>query len=515
MGSGWRRVATTAAFGGAAGWFAWEALHRPLRDRQADLQVYYGAVHAVAHGGALYSYGAPNGGPFTYPPFALLLFWPVGWLPLAVLRVVWTVVTCAAVVGLAAVLFRRMPWLAALALLVSAPLQSNLRFGQVSVFVVLVALVDAAGLVPQRWRGVLVGLAAAVKLTPLVFVPYFLVTGQRRAALRATGAFLAAAALAAVVLPGDSVDFWTHAVFTTSRVGDVASAGNQSLNGMLLRMPVLPSHREVALAALCAVVCGAALYRSKWLYDLNRPVEAAVTTGCASLAVSPVSWTHHQVWTVLAGLLLFTRRDLPRRTAAVVVLLAMTWRVPGLSGFLSTNARGLCAVGICCLGLVAAWRAARTPVLTLGGRFTIRARALAAGGAVGLVVAGFAVATGIISVVYLQPYMLTSPRWQAAIGRATDDPAAPPITYTSTDPHGLGVVKAVGATVPRVRHLVLRVTPQGPEYTVPLFAGPVDGTHVFAFAVSANTGTLVAYDARGRRVTEIPVVAWVGDPART
>jgi hypothetical protein len=43
----------------------------------------------------------------------------------------------------------------------------------------------------------------------------------------------------------------------------------------------------------------------------------------------------------------------------------------------------------------------------------------------------------------------------------------------------------------------------------------VDGTHVFAFAVSANTGTLVAYDARGRRVTEIPVVAWVGDPART
>ncbi|MFG2005081.1 glycosyltransferase family 87 protein [Spirillospora sp. NPDC048911] len=76
---------------------------------------------------------------------------------------------------------------AASLLLLSVPLQSGLRFGQVSVFLVVLAFADAAGLVPARWRGVAIGLAGAIKLTPLIFVPYLLVIGERRAALRHRG----------------------------------------------------------------------------------------------------------------------------------------------------------------------------------------------------------------------------------------------------------------------------------------------------------------------------------------
>ncbi|SCG60309.1 hypothetical protein GA0074704_3673 [Micromonospora siamensis] len=50
-------------------------LRRP--DRLSDLHIYYGAVAHLRAGGALYDYVAANGGPFTYPPFAALVLWPI------------------------------------------------------------------------------------------------------------------------------------------------------------------------------------------------------------------------------------------------------------------------------------------------------------------------------------------------------------------------------------------------------------------------------------------------------
>lgn len=221
-------------------------VRRPLIDRQADLNVYYGAIHAVGHGAALYSYAAANGDPFTYPPFAVLALWPIGWVPEQTLRVVWTLLTCVAVLALAwcvvrAVAQRRRAaalWATGLALLVSAPLQSNLRFGQVSVFVILLAFADVSGLVPRRWRGVLVGVAAAIKLTPLLFIGYLLVTGQRRAAAVAAATFTACGVLAAAVLPADSWTFWTHAIVATARVGDLCSAKVRSPASRYLIRPL-------------------------------------------------------------------------------------------------------------------------------------------------------------------------------------------------------------------------------------------------------------------------------------
>lgn len=124
---------------------------------------------------------------------------------------------------------------AALTLMLSAPVQSNLRFGQVSIFVVPLALLDGIGVVPPRLRGVLVGVAAAIKLTPLLFVVYFLVTGRYRDAGRAAATFVGCAGLAALVLPGESWTYWTEAVRQTARIGNLASLGNQSVHGMLLR----------------------------------------------------------------------------------------------------------------------------------------------------------------------------------------------------------------------------------------------------------------------------------------
>ena len=123
-----------------------------------------GAVRAVRDGLPLYTYAAENGDPFTHPPFALLVFWPMGALPETLVQGAWTAATVLAVVVIAAALTARqhihgrqrfvvVVLAAATVLLASAPVQSNLRFGQVSVFIVLLALVDALGLLPRRRCG--------------------------------------------------------------------------------------------------------------------------------------------------------------------------------------------------------------------------------------------------------------------------------------------------------------------------------------------------------------------------
>lgn len=360
-------------------------LRRPADDRLSDLHIYQGAVRHLQAGQPLYEFVAENSGPFTYPPFAALVLWPIGYLPEGLLQGIWMVLTCAAVVALAAALGatlsparRTRPVAvaaAAGALMLSAPVQSNLRFGQVSIFIVLLALVDGMGLTPARLRGVLIGIAAAIKLTPLLFVAYFLISGRYRDAARAGAAFLGCAAIGALFLPAESGMFWTGTIAQTDRIGNLASLGNQSVHGMLLRLGVAESNLPVLWAGLVAVICGIALLRARRIGLDGRPVHAAVLVGCATVTASPVSWTHHQVWPVLAAMLLIAVPPAWRRATGVALLgtlvlslgplLSPVSMTPGLQ-FLFENARALAAVAICLAGFgglaaVAGRRAATGP----------------------------------------------------------------------------------------------------------------------------------------------------------
>ncbi|MET7399839.1 glycosyltransferase 87 family protein [Dactylosporangium sp. NPDC005572] len=367
-------------------------LLRPIGQRLSDLHIYYGAASTVNAGRPLYSYVAENGGPFTYPPFAVLLFRPFTLLPEGAVQFVWLVATCLAVVAIARAVGRGLgagPLAVAAmacALLVSAPVQSNLRFGQVSIFIVLLALVDAMNLVPLRYRGILVGVAAAIKLTPLLFVVYFLFTRRYKDAARALGAFVACALLAALVLPADSWRYWTGTILQTSRIGDLASLGNQSVHGMLLRVGVSPAALPLIWAGLIAVICGLALLRARKLQASGDHVRAAVLVGCATVAASPVSWTHHQVWTVLAAMLLVATEGAWRRAAGWVLLAVMTLSfgavLRGISTypgwqFLLENARSIGLVLVCLAGFggaaVVSARRGRTAVAFVAAALVVLA----------------------------------------------------------------------------------------------------------------------------------------------
>jgi alpha-1,2-mannosyltransferase len=316
-----------------AGLQAWGGLRRSPGDRLSDLQVYRGAVADLWHGGSLYDFTAQNGAaPFTYPPFAGLVFAPLHPIPFVVLAPLWGVCTFAVVAGLAWAVAGRseIRWsdrrllapLLAIALFASAPISSNFRFGQVSVFLVALVLLDALAVVPERWRGVATGVAGAIKLTPMIFVPYYWFSGQRRTAIVSTTTFFLSTALAWLVLPSDSARFWFTEIWNVNRVGHIATGGNQSLNGALLRAEVPESARAAVAGIVGLVVVAVALYRAALAYRQGRPLLAAVIIGAAGLVFSPVSWTHHQVWLVLA-VLVAVGAGVRARAVWIAVLLAV------------------------------------------------------------------------------------------------------------------------------------------------------------------------------------------------
>lgn len=344
---------------------AWAGLRRPWHDRLSDLQVYLGGVDTWLAGGSLYDFAAAGtGAPFTYPPVAGLLFAPFTYLNTSVLMVGWSVLTVLAVAAIAWICRTAAAdaWhlpahltvpVAALLFFLSAPVSSNLRFGQISVFLVLLILLDALRVVPARFAGVATGLAAAIKLTPLIFVPYLWVTGQRRAAVTAFGTFAAATGLAWAVLPGESVRYWTKELLNVDRVGNIATGGNQSLNGAMLRLELADGVRTGVVIVLGGAVILLALWRAARAASAGNVLAATVMVGAAGLVFSPVSWTHHQVWLVLAALVPISAAMVWKRlwVAAVAILMiapvtSIGAALPG--GVIWGNARLILAIAIAC-----------------------------------------------------------------------------------------------------------------------------------------------------------------------
>ncbi len=286
-----------------------------------DLEIYKGAISYGFSGQPLYDwvYVHPtvHGLGFTYPPFAaLVLAWLVP-LDLGVAKAIWVVLTFAVAIaalhlvvrtGLAArrsdgvvPLVDQVTWTAALAIpvLFTYPFLHNLIVGQVSLFVIALALFDHQ--LPRKWQGVLIGLAGAIKLTPLVFIPYFLVTKQWRQAVVSTATFVGASLIAFAVLPQASITYWTDKLWQTGRVGRTDSTVSKSLLSLLTRLIGDGSGTKIVWLVLAAAVTVLALWQASRSYRQADYLGAALVVGSLSVAVSPISWPHHQLWLVLVA----------------------------------------------------------------------------------------------------------------------------------------------------------------------------------------------------------------------
>jgi len=280
--------------------------------------------------------------PFTYPPAAALAFWPLAVLPDGASRLLWALVQLACLVGLVGLSLRaaapgadqRRVWLWALVLAgptyLVDPVRLTVYFGQVNLVLAVAVLADLT--VPLRVgrrtlpRGVLIGVAGAVKLVPLIFVPFLALTGRRRAAAWAVGAFAAASAAAWIITPSSSWAYWTRYVHDPGRVGEPGFYLNQSLLGAVDRL----AHHHVAAGAMTAAeavaaVVGLLVARAVW--RVGSPFLALVVCAAAGLLASPISWQHHLVWAVPALIWLVVAPDRPAGGAvwAAVGFVLLWW----------------------------------------------------------------------------------------------------------------------------------------------------------------------------------------------
>lgn len=296
-----------------------------------DLQVYRLGVDALRHGNDMYGQLPQTsigfGLPFIYPPFAALALSPFALLPWHAAAFTFFV---SSVLALALTLYlvarrvwpgedqRRLVLVATagatpLALLLE-PVHSTLDFGQVNLLLMALVVADCLAFKPRWRRGMLIGIAAAIKLTPAAFVLYFLVRRDYKSAATAAATGAAATLLGFAVLPRDSAKYWFGGMGNVSGLSGSAFHTNQSIQAVLSRLQVPKPASTVlwlVLGAALLVLVVAAMRRAADFPPLALAVNAVFT-----LLLSPISWSHHWVWIApaLAAAIGYTTL-LPRRQA--------------------------------------------------------------------------------------------------------------------------------------------------------------------------------------------------------
>ena len=285
-----------------------------------DLDVYRIGAQAWMHGRALYGPLPPiaNGlyEPFTYPPISAVVMAPLAVISSTTAGITMTAISLILLISVLALFLRatrlatgRGSWKLAMAALPLAvliePVRTTLAYGQINI--VLMALVAFDCLLPSTWfivrghkvgwpRGVLTGVAAAMKLTPLVFLLYFAARRDWRGCLSVTAGFLVTSGLGFALCPHDSWQYWTSTVFQTNRIGPHVFSSNQSITGVLYRAHLTGGMENKAWLGACVVVGAIALVALVKTARQGKTVTALALTACTELLVSPVSWSHHWVW---------------------------------------------------------------------------------------------------------------------------------------------------------------------------------------------------------------------------
>jgi alpha-1,2-mannosyltransferase len=305
-----------------------------------DLQVYLdGGQQALHHSGNLYSWHYQNhpGIQFTYTPFAALLFAVGSVLPFHALMGLVALVSTAALAATVWIAFRELGWrgtarIGATLLLTglvfwTEPVQRALYLGQVELVLMALIVWDLCQPDRRRWKGAATGIAAGIKLVPLLFIVYLLITRRFRQAAIAAGAFLATVVIGFAVLPKPSVYWWIDGnFFQAGRTGFVGDQQNQSLNGMLTRLAGSVTGGRPLWLAAAVIVAVLGLAAAVILYNSGRTFAGLMACALTALLVSPISWDHHWVW-IAPGLALIIDAGVRAACAARAAWLALAGAV--------------------------------------------------------------------------------------------------------------------------------------------------------------------------------------------
>ena len=291
---------------------AWTYL-TPTGANFVDLHVYLGGAAAIDHPGTLYSYVYADQTPdfplpFTYPPFAAVIFYPLHLLPFGLVAFLWQVATMVALYGAIRISQRLLGFSAdqaadqRAAMLWTAvcmwiePLRSTFDYGQINVFLMLGVLWAVS---TTRWwlSGLLVGVAAGIKLTPAISGLYFAGARRWREVVCSAVAFAATVGVSVLVVGDQARYYFTDLLGDARRVGPVATSFNQSWRGAISR--ILGHDAGFGPLVLAAIAVTAVVAVLAWrALDGSDRLGRLLVVELFGLLFSPISWTHHWVWLV-------------------------------------------------------------------------------------------------------------------------------------------------------------------------------------------------------------------------
>jgi alpha-1,2-mannosyltransferase len=277
----------------------------PWAPSTIDLQVYVYAVKDMLAGKDVFATTTPFWSLyFIYPPIAAILMTPLAFGPYVFWQVVWTgglvwaqqsvLKRCGAPRGW------KLGLLGIAVLLAVEPIRTTLGYGQVNTLLMALVIADLLPDPPDQPRripqGTLIGLAAAIKLTPALFVIFMFLIGKRRAAITSIISFAVFTGIGAILLFGETVVFFSGLSGGDTRTASPLYTGNQSLLGVFFRLgdsSRITTLLGLAVAGLLAVL-GCLIAASWW--RSHEKVFAVAIVGLTTCLASPLSWTHHYVW---------------------------------------------------------------------------------------------------------------------------------------------------------------------------------------------------------------------------
>ena len=297
-----------------------------------DLDVYRYGGQSVLDYASPYAAEDPIWGyPFSYPPIAALVFVPLAVLPEWLAAAVWTGASAGCLAGVVVMVQRALaqPASAVAVVVICAaavalePVWQNYVFGQINLILMLMILIDVIR-PDRRTAGLALGIAAGLKLTPLVFVVLLILIGRRTAATRAVLTFAGTILLGLLAVPGASA-YWGERLVDPTRVGPPSLAHNQSMSGVLTRLLDDPPSTLLWVSVAGPIAIAAVIVGAAWWRNGDR-VLGACLGALAMLLASPVSWSHHWVWAVPIALALWPRsRVVAVLWAAVFVTRPILW----------------------------------------------------------------------------------------------------------------------------------------------------------------------------------------------
>jgi Glycosyltransferase family 87 len=286
-------------------------------------KAYYPAGIAILHDPASLYVCPDEAQCFVNVPIVAAAFIPLSILPLTLAHALIAILSLFSVAALIVAISRltgsgpRISTTVAAIVLLNGPLYYSVRLGNTTHIIALAIVV--AMLLDRRERsigaGVLIGLAALMKPTLLVFAPYFALR-KRGHALSGLAVTLAAAMLMSVGLFGfEAHREWLHQVVIASGSGPIAAYNSQSVGAALARllldkgflwtwtpMAADSTFKAIQTAVFFALVGAVVLACSR----TRQPGAPATKSAewflvlCVALAVGPVTWTHYYVLLVPA-----------------------------------------------------------------------------------------------------------------------------------------------------------------------------------------------------------------------